>query len=47
MQFVVLVDGEIVGQVEINTDAELDRVLAIFPRGILKTPAQLIEEGWR
>lgn len=47
MQFIVLVDGKIIGQIEINDDAELGRVLSKFPAAILRTPAQMIEDGWR
>jgi hypothetical protein len=47
MQFIVLVDGAIVGQIDVADHAALDRLLLDFPSAILKTPAQMIEEGWR
>jgi hypothetical protein len=47
MQFIVLVDGDIIGQIEVSDEVELGRVLAKFPTAILRTPAQMIEDGWR
>lgn len=47
MQFIVVVDGKILGQVEIDDEVELGRVLLKFPTAILRTPAQMIEDGWR
>lgn len=47
MQFIVIVDGAIIGQVEIADQMELDRLLLKFPSAILKTPGQMLDEGWR
>lgn len=47
MQFIVLVDGAVIGQVEINDEIELTRLLDKFPTAMLRTPAQMVEDGWR
>lgn len=47
MQFIVVVDGKILGQVEISDEADLSGVLSKFPTAILRTPGQMIDDGWR
>lgn len=47
MQFVVFVDGQIIGQVYLQDDTALDRLLSNFPSATIKTPAQAQDHGWR